>query len=206
MREEATAAELYRRWIRPGDLVFDIGAHSGGHTLVFLDLGARVVAIEPQADEAAHIDRRADILELAVSSRVGYATMRRASHQTYMTTMQHDYPDRVQAHAEIDYDETFQVGTVTLDELVRVYGPPSFCKIDVEGHEESVLRGLSTPLPALSLELHDFAPEKRDRCVYMLHSLHPGYLFGYSRRESFLFEPGVPERLDMFGDLYAWLP
>src|SRR5262245_14614026 len=41
---------LYRPFIHPGDLCFDIGANYGFKTEVFLSLGARVVAFEPQPD------------------------------------------------------------------------------------------------------------------------------------------------------------
>jgi hypothetical protein len=39
---------LYRRFIRPGDLAFDVGAHVGDRVASFRRLGARVVAVEPQ--------------------------------------------------------------------------------------------------------------------------------------------------------------
>jgi hypothetical protein len=40
--------DLYRRFVRPGDLVFDIGAHVGDRVAAFRRLGARIVAVEPQ--------------------------------------------------------------------------------------------------------------------------------------------------------------
>src|SRR5262245_54280044 len=39
---------LYRRFLRPGDLAFDIGAHVGDRVASFRRLGARVIAVEPQ--------------------------------------------------------------------------------------------------------------------------------------------------------------
>ena len=36
------------QFVRPGDLVFDVGAHVGDRIAAFRRLGARVVAVEPQ--------------------------------------------------------------------------------------------------------------------------------------------------------------
>ena len=46
---------LYRPFLAPSDLAFDIGAHVGNRSRVWAGLGARVVAIEPQADLAAFL-------------------------------------------------------------------------------------------------------------------------------------------------------
>ena len=47
------------------------------------------------------------------------------------------------------------VKTTTLDALIEEYGMPVFVKVDVEGAENSVLRTLSRPVPALSMEFHE---------------------------------------------------
>src|SRR3954465_9044814 len=48
-RERRTAMDrLYARFVQPGDLVFDVGAHVGDRVASFRRLGARVVAVEPQ--------------------------------------------------------------------------------------------------------------------------------------------------------------
>jgi hypothetical protein len=39
---------LYAQFVKPNDLVFDVGAHVGDRVASFRRLGARVVAIEPQ--------------------------------------------------------------------------------------------------------------------------------------------------------------
>src|SRR5919199_584580 len=38
---------LYRAFLQPGDLAFDVGAHVGSRTLAFASIGARVIAVEP---------------------------------------------------------------------------------------------------------------------------------------------------------------
>src|SRR4051794_34568481 len=44
----AAMDRLYSQFIRPGDLVFDVGAHVGDRIGAFRRLGASVVAVEPQ--------------------------------------------------------------------------------------------------------------------------------------------------------------
>src|SRR6185369_7663112 len=39
---------LYARFVKRGDLVFDVGAHVGDRVAAFRRLGATVVAVEPQ--------------------------------------------------------------------------------------------------------------------------------------------------------------
>ena len=40
---------FYKQFLGPGDLCFDVGAHVGERTALFLRTGASVVAIEPLA-------------------------------------------------------------------------------------------------------------------------------------------------------------
>ena len=51
----AKLARFYSQFIRPGDLVFDIGANIGVYAEVFQSIGARVVAVEPNPDCAEQI-------------------------------------------------------------------------------------------------------------------------------------------------------
>jgi hypothetical protein len=52
------------------------------------------------------------------------------------------------------HERTIPIRVTTLDREIEEHGPPRFCKVDVEGYELEVLRGLSRPLPLLSLEYH----------------------------------------------------
>ena len=46
-RDNAAMDALYARFVKPGDLVFDVGSHVGDRIAAFRRLGARVVACEP---------------------------------------------------------------------------------------------------------------------------------------------------------------
>ena len=193
----ADPATIYERYLKPDDLVFDIGANVGLRTAVFLAMGLRVVAVEPQPDCLAQIDERAIRVEAAAGAGAGRATMRCCSSQNYLSTLN---PEMV-ALQPADYDHEIQVDVVTLDWLIDAYGEPAFAKIDVEGYELEVLQGLSRPLAALSFEVHPFDPGKIDACLARLHELGD-YRLAYSDRESFELGPWTGE-VGMFGDIYA---
>ena len=78
------------------------------------------------------------------------------------------------------------VPMTTLDELVTRFGRPAFCKIDVEGFELEVLRGLSTPLPALCFEYIPAAIHLAQGCLDRLSSLGD-YRYNWTQGESHRF-------------------
>jgi hypothetical protein len=64
-----------------------------------------------------------------------------------------------------------RVSIVTLDSLVSLYGCPVFCKIDVEGFEEFVLRGLTKPIPLVSFEFTREFLDDAKKCMNHLLSI-----------------------------------
>lgn len=183
--------QLYRTLIGPGDVVFDVGAHVGGRTGVFLTLGARVVAVEPDGSSLEALRRdfgandRVTIVPMAVADKVGEADLFLCSEASTLTTMSRDW--MTGRFANYEWDRVERIQTTTLDALVAEHGVPAFCKIDVEGFELDVLRGLSRPVPALSIE---FVSENLDavhKCLDRLESI--GFSeFNYSLGESMRME------------------
>ena len=83
----------------------------------------------------------------------------------------------------MQWDETVAVTVTTLDDLIDRYGEPAFCKIDVEGYELDVLRGLSRPIRALSFEYVVAAKEAALDCIRYLRQLGV-YEYNWSPGES----------------------
>ncbi|KGM30499.1 FkbM family methyltransferase [Inquilinus limosus] len=147
--------------IRPGDLCFDIGAHVGNRSLCWAGLGARVVAVEPQPDLARLLRRSfrhqpsITLVESAVGAAPGTATLHLSSRNPTVASLSQDWIEtvsRADGFSSIRWDRRAEVPVTTLDALIERFGPPAFCKIDVEGFEAEVLAGLSRPLPCLSVE------------------------------------------------------
>lgn len=153
---------LYRRFVGPGDLVFDIGAHMGDRTAAFAALGARVVAAEPNPHVMRWLRKlvagHGDIvfLPLAVGSRPGRADLALSYRTPTVSSLASRWRETLKQEApgfrNVRWERTLSVPVTTLDELIVRYGKPAFCKIDVEGFEAEVLAGLSCPIQALSFE------------------------------------------------------
>ena len=65
----------------------------------------------------------------------------------------------------IAWNQREVVKVETLDRLIARHGLPRFCKIDVEGFEAEVLKGLSQPVPLLSFEFLAAQPDLARACL-----------------------------------------
>jgi hypothetical protein len=67
----------------------------------------------------------------------------------------------------------------SFDDVIFAHGVPPFLKIDTEGHERSVLRGLSTPVSHLCFEVTPECIEAGIECVDIAAGLGR-YQFNFS--------------------------
>jgi len=171
---------FYRQFVAPESLCFDVGAHVGNRIRSFRALGARVVAVEPQPDLMAVLRvlyRRTPgviLRECAVGSSNGRLRLNISSATPTVSTLSSQWIADVQRDrrfARVAWDRSCEVSVVTLDTLIAEYGEPEFCKIDVEGFELEVLRGLTRPLRALSFEFIPVAIERALACVERVEAL-----------------------------------
>lgn len=185
-------AGFYRQFIRPGDLCFDIGAHVGNRLQAWLDLGAQVVAVEPQPHLAALLrrwyghNRNVVLVEQAVGATPGTGRIYISQRHPTVSSLSQDWIHAVrhaEAFASVQWDTEATVQVTTLDALIAQFGRPAFCKIDVEGFELEVLSGLSQPLPALSFETVAPAVDLAIACIQRLEQLG-GYEYNWSAGET----------------------
>lgn len=189
---------LYRPWVEPGDLVFDVGAHLGDRSAAFAALGARVVALEPQPRMARWLarlvggDDRITVRTEAVGRSPGTADLAVSRRNPTLSTLADGWRERLPrdnpGFRDVRWEESVTVPVTTLDELIDRYGVPGFCKIDVEGWEAEVLAGLSQPVRGLSFEFVSGGLDVAVDCVRRLQHLGV-YEFNAvaGERRSFLF-------------------
>ncbi len=160
-RRRRAMDRLYRPFVKPGDLVFDIGSHVGDRIASFRRLGCRVVAAEPQPALLRVLralygrDPAVIILPVAVGARAGTANFRLNLDNPTLSTASDSFvaaASGVPGWAGERWPRSLAVPMTTLDRLIAEHGRPAFIKIDAEGYETEILAGLSTALPGFSFE------------------------------------------------------
>jgi len=161
---EIPVQQALLRHLGPGGVLFDIGANVGFFTLLGARLagdGGRVFSFEPVPANAASIRAHAavngfgqvEVLQLALSDRDGEETMSVPDDPSW-AFLEHRAPER-------SVPNKLEVRVATVDTLVgesRVPAP-TVVKLDTEGAESEVLRGMERTVrehgPAIVAEMHD---------------------------------------------------
>jgi FkbM family methyltransferase len=192
---EPRALRAYSAMIQPGDIVFDIGANIGAHTLHFSRLVGpvgKVYAFEPT--DYAFSKLRANLalnpeLAMRVNPQQRFLV---ADHTELLPPTVFSRWPVANEHQNLDFDHLGKLETlagataITADEFCEAMDLQhvDFVKIDVDGHELPVLQGFRRSLerfkPRILIEIAPFIyknsdPQEFDRLVHLLAGL--GYIF-----------------------------
>lgn len=139
-------------------LAFDIGANRGDWTMAALAQGYKVIAIEPAPRVFGELVKNfiynleVTPLKFAVSGSDYNRVEFFEAEEDGLSTINEDWlTDEALPYAGKPY-RTIAANTITLDELARIYGTPDLIKIDVEGAEWQVFKGLSSKMGMLAFE------------------------------------------------------
>jgi FkbM family methyltransferase len=177
---------LYSPFIRRGDIVFDVGAYMGYYTELFSELGARVVAVEPNPDCCVKLKQKALSRDIFVEScaagdALGKTTLHLCRENPTISTVTDEWYEAAQQsplHRNNTWAGDIQVAVVTLDHLAERFGVPAFIKIDAEGFDDHVIGGMSFRPRALTFEFNAEIPKVAQRCLQS-PVLAEGYEFNY---------------------------
>ncbi len=153
---ESQKINLFQKFVHPGDVVYDIGAHAGYYTLLASKLtgpNGKVIAFEPQP-------RNLDFLKqhLRLNNISNVLVIEAAVYNRAGTTRFSDQNGSFVGH--ISEIGNLEVKSVCLDDLWKHADlpAPQVVKIDVEGAEYAVLTGGSdlfqTEHPVFFLATH----------------------------------------------------
>lgn len=198
---------FYSQFVGKGDLCFDIGANIGNRTKVFLRLGATVVAVEPQNNCMRKLlkkygnDNRVFLVHKALGAKEGKGNLILSNSHT-VSSMSREWIDCVKesdmfftSTSAFQWHKAVSVPITTLDKLIEEYGSPAVCKIDVEGFEYQVIKGLSQPIKMISFEFTP-TPKFIDLAIKSIKYLSTigNVQFNYSFGESMVL--ALPEWVD----------
>ncbi len=188
---ERTTVMAYRRLLKPGDVVLDIGANIGAHTLQLarcVGPTGRVIAFEP-ADVAfqklvANITLNPSLAQRILPEQVMLLDVPDAKRQTLLysswpLTSGGDLHPKHRGRLM----ETTRARATSLDDYLERSNitQVNFVKMDVDGHECHVLRGADATLkrhkPTIALELAPYLHSETGRSLEELLDIlgHVGY-------------------------------
>lgn len=163
---------FYNATLRFRDLAFDIGANHGAFTELMLKRGVRVVAVEPQAQLAAELSQRfpaATVLPVAVAEEPGEAQLHRAREGDNLASLDPRW-NEIEV-TTVTWQDTVTVPVTTLDAMIEKYGKPTLIKIDTEGFDHRVVKGLSQPIDHILFEVQAAVPHVPEQAFGHLRAL-----------------------------------
>ena len=139
-------------------LCFDIGANRGDFTVAALSKGYDVIAVEAAPKMFGELvanfiyNQRVTPLKFAVSGSDYQRIEFYEAEEDGLSTINEEWlTNESMPYAGKPYRVT-SATTITLDKLALIYGVPDLIKIDVEGAEWSVFKGLSSKMGTIAFE------------------------------------------------------
>ena len=208
--------EFYSTFIRPRDLVFDVGANLGNYAEALCQVGAAVIAIEPDPHNLKILAKRlryrnVHIEPCAIGKTEGTAHLHVAADRRDASTISAQWAKRTNAR----WQGTVKVPLRTLDSIAKEHGTPEYVKVDAEGYDAEVLRGMSFRPRMLSFEFLSADLNVAQECIRLLRE----WSFNCVLEERSRFElsrwvtsdditslvSGLSERV-AYGDIFAKAP
>jgi len=158
-------------------MLFDIGANRGDATLAGLNKGHKVIALEPAPAIYAELVKNFIYnpnvvpLQLAVAEESNKRLEFYEAQEDGLSTLNKDWL----TSPEMPYNgkpfRTTQVSTINVDDLVQLYGIPDLIKVDVEGAEWSVFKGMTQKYGVLTFEWTDVTLDEHQKQLQYLAGL-----------------------------------
>jgi FkbM family methyltransferase len=158
-------------------LLFDIGANRGDAVLAGLKKGYKVIALEAAPKVYGELVKNFIYnpnvvpLKFAVSDKDYEQIEFYEADEDGLSTMNLDWLTKEDMPYAGKPYRTVSCTTITIDTLVEIYGEPNLIKIDVEGAEWAVLKGMTKKYKTLAFEWTFETIKEHEQQLNYLYSL-----------------------------------
>ncbi len=165
----------YRRWfsniIKPGDIFVDVGAFIGGYSVRACKLGAMTIAIEPDKENFMILSKNLEmnncinvhLLNVALGSEPGILPLYAPDDEYMSQNFSLAKKGKLRSYVKVVRLDDVLMSMLSTNENVKLI------KIDVEGFELEVLKGMENTLKKTSYVMIEVTPiTKRKVCTMLL--------------------------------------
>jgi FkbM family methyltransferase len=194
-------------------ILFDIGANSGGATAVGLSQGYKVIALDAAPKIFQTLVKNYIYNPSVIPLKYAVSDVDNQSVEFYETidtdalsTLNIEWlTSDTMPYNGFKY-RTIKANTITIDTLAKIYGEPTLIKIDVEGAEWKVLRGMTKHHGELTLEWTIQTLDAHEEQLNYLYSLGyrkfaPQYIVEHLERPTEWFSLKENNK----GEVYKWI-
>lgn len=201
------------RVLRPGWHCLDVGANHGYYSLVMASLvgtSGQIVALEPNTKLAHLVSKTLEVNGFADrATAVAKAVSDRSGEMVQLVI-----PTGHTGHASLHYvptatDQVMQVETITIDQMTADWTRTDLIKIDVEGAEYAVWRGMQQTIqrhPNIVIILEFGAARYADPRAFLEEITAAGFILRYidydSHPKKLSIDRCLSERLTSHWDLF----
>ncbi|HLP62929.1 FkbM family methyltransferase [Flavobacterium sp.] len=165
---------FYARLIPATALCFDVGANIGTKSKLFLSLGAKVIAFEPQSSCEIFLSKikknnsNFEFESIAIGDQNKSIELNLANHSE-VATLSEEFIS-FYSNEKIYWNKKETVTMQTLNSAIEKHGIPFFCKIDTEGYELNILSSLRYSIPIIEFEFTEAFYENTLKIIDLLAS------------------------------------
>lgn len=196
--ELAFYRKLLKKIQSDNDLIFDIGANVGNKSVIFSKLTNKVIAFEPSKKLYRNLKNRfkgsnVKLYNCALGNSVKELDFYIVENNEAYNSLSKKHIETTVTNRGIANKENVKLNKVqveTIENFIKKFGTPKYIKIDVEGYEYEVIKGLKSLVPLLSFEanLPEFCVEAIQSIDYLDTLSTHRYKFNFITANSFINE------------------
>jgi FkbM family methyltransferase len=179
--------------------IIDIGANRGLFTDKCLETygsSSKIVLVDANPNLFNHLKfkysqlENITILNALVSDKSDLVIDFYLNDADVISTASIDWVNNSRFNGKFFWREPIGVLSISLDRLIEIYGKPNLIKVDVEGYEFEVLKGLNTKIEEICFEWAEEQYENINKTIDHLKTI--GYSqFGYIFGDEYLKRPEI---------------